>query len=196
MIFAQRLATLALSLSCAAPISPAAAAIEFGNTNGGNGTLSGAWPSFSITGSDFNEPGHGEALTYYQALITIDTLVTASWSYTTTETGTDGSAYDPAGWFIETAYGRSEIQLTDDALTAQSGLQIIPLHAGERFGWFVHSLDQDAGAATLSVDMALAEDISEPATAWMMLAGGGLLAFVRRTRHHKIGAPLRSTPMP
>ena len=181
MTFAKRLATLALALTCTVLQGPAAAFV-FDSTNGGNGTLTGSWPSFSITGSDFGEPGHGDSLTFYQTLITVDTLVTAEWSYTTTETGADGSAYDPAGWFIETGFGRSQIQLTDDALTTQGGTQIIPLHAGEVFGWFVHSLDQDAGAATLTVSMNLVEEIPEPGAAGLMLGGIGVLALARRRR--------------
>ena len=72
-------------------------AYTFYNDDGGNGTLSGSYPAFTITGSD-DGSGNDDTAFYVQTYAAATTL-SFTWQYASLDTG--GSVYDPAGWILD-----------------------------------------------------------------------------------------------
>ncbi|WP_343731853.1 PEP-CTERM sorting domain-containing protein [Duganella sp.] len=141
----------------------------------GNGTLSGAYPDFTLTGA--NAIGSRVSLTTYTGVIDADQLLTFNYTYTSYDE--DGADFDPAGYLLNgQMYQLSPVGIYGPITT--NGTVSVSLHSGDNFGWYVRSLDSQLGAATLAVSVAA---VPEPETYAMLFAGLGILGFaVRRKR--------------
>jgi len=85
------LAALAIAIT-----SNDAGAWTFSNSDAGDGTLSGAYPSFMITGSD---NGSGDNTSFYLQTFTAPATISFIWSYASLDSG--GTVYDPAGYILD-----------------------------------------------------------------------------------------------
>jgi hypothetical protein len=140
------------------------------NSNGGDGYLVGAPPSFQLFGADNSVLSD---YTTYIATFAAPTEVEFSWSYTTYDCC--GSYWDPAGYVFDGMY----YQLSTDVFGAgyygeMFGVVTQYLNAGDTFGWYVASFD-GGGPGEISVNI-----IPEPSS--MILFGTGLVGFLWRIR--------------
>jgi hypothetical protein len=174
----KTLRTLALALGGAVPAvwsGSAHAAYTFYNDDGANGTLSGGYPVFTITGSD-DGSGNDDTAFYVQTYASA-TRVSFTWQYASFDAG--GSAYDPAGWILDGV----ETQLSVDGGPGSTsrGALTVDIGAGQTFGWYVHSFDSTSGAGVLAVDVP--PPVPEPRGAAMLLAA--LAAWIVATRRRR-----------
>lgn len=108
--------------------------------------------------------------------------VSFSWSYVSNDNTVD-PLWDPAGY----RYGAGPAQLTqlsvDAGTVSQSGSVSFNVTAGQTFGFYVTSLDNTGGYATLTISNFTAP-IPEPASVAMMSLGllGVAAAAARRRR--------------
>lgn len=168
-----RLVTLVVGVFAAACFSSGAqAAYSFTDVNGG-GSISGAYPAFTITGSD---NGNGADSARYTQIFTAAETVSFAWSYATQDCC--GGYWDPAGYTLN----GSEIQLSTDGVAGQgsSGTFSVAVNAGDTFGWYVDSIDSVAGPAELTVTIAGA--VPEPASVLLLMAGLATVGFSSRRR--------------
>ena len=171
----------AAALACGAAVltawSPGAhAAYTFYNDDGANGTLSGGYPQFTITGAD-DGSGNDDTAFYVQTYAAA-TTVSFTWHYVSLDSG--GSAYDPAGWILDGA----ETQLSVDGGpgTTSGGALTVSIGAGQTFGWYVHSFDSTGGAGVLAVAPNPPPPVPEPSEAAMLLAALAVAVAATRRR--------------
>lgn len=148
----------------------ASAAWTFTDDTGG-ASISGAYPAFTITGSDlfdFND----DLATYTQAFTSAQ-AVTFTWNYVTEDCC--GSAWDPAGYILNGV--RHQLSINGPAGQGSAGVATVDVGAGDVFGWYVESLDSEQGPGLLSVSV-----VPEPASVALLMAGVGALAFAARRR--------------
>ena len=174
----KTLRTLALALGgavLAVGSGGARAAYTFYNDDGANGTLSGSYPVFTITGSD-DGSGNDDTAFYVQTYAA-PTSISFTWQYASLDSG--GSTYDPAGWILDGV----ETQLSVDGGpgTASSGALTVSIDAGQTFGWYVHSFDSTSGAGVLAVEVP--PPVPEPREAAMLLVS--LAAWVAAARRRR-----------
>ena len=160
---AASLATLCFS-------GAASAAWTFTDDTGG-ASISGAYPSFTITGSDLFDLE--DDLAVYTQTFASAQAVSFAWNYVTDDCC--GSAWDPAGYILNGV--QHQLSINGPANQGSSGVATIAVDAGDVFGWYVESLDSSQGPGILSVSV-----VPEPANVALMLAGLGALAFAARRR--------------
>lgn len=178
-----RAATLALGTCALAGLSAnASAAYVFSNNSGGDGTLSGSFPAFTITGSN---NGAGDDTAFYVQTFTASENVTFTWHYASNDSG--GPVNDSAGWILDD--DETQLSVDGDPGLGSDGTTTVLVHAGDTFGFYVHSLDSEFGAGILAVGEDLPPPpppppaIPEPANAALMMAGlAALFAAVRRRK--------------
>ena len=179
-----RAATLALGTCALAGFSAnASAAYVFGNDNSqADGSISGTYPAFTITGSN---NGAGENTALYTQTFATSEIVTFTWQYASADTG--GTNYDPAGWILDNV--ETQLSLNGDPGTTSSGTTTVAVHAGDTFGFYVYSQDSLFGAGMLAVNESLPPPpppppaIPEPGNAALTMAGlAALFAAVRRRK--------------
>ena len=125
-----RTAVLAFGATALAGWSGGAhAAYTFYNDDGGNATLSGSYPAFTITGSD-DGSGNDDTAFYVQTYASAAT-VSFTWQYASLDSG--GPVYDPAGWFINGT--ENQLSVNGDPGTTSSGTLTYTVSAGDVFGW-------------------------------------------------------------
>ena len=175
-----RAATLALGTCALAGLAADAnAAFVFSNDGPGDGSISGSYPAFTITGSN---NGTDEDTALYLQSFTSSQVISFTWQYASLDdTGTN---LDPAGWYLNG--NETQLSVNGDPGTTSSGSFSWTVHSGDVFGWYVFSVDSIGGAGMLAVNEDLAPPpppppaIPEPANAALMMAGlAALFAAVR-----------------
>ena len=165
-------------LATAAFTSAASAAYAFANDNGGDGSLVGADPSFTILGSDNGvDDGFANTASYVQ-LFAAATTVSFDWRYSTADS--DGGAYDPAGYVL----GGVQHALSTENDFGQGTFRhaTIAVASGQTFGWYVSSVDSEYGRGQLDVSVTGVSAVPEPTAAAMWCVGLALAGFVARRR--------------
>ena len=144
-----RAATLALGTCALAGFSAnASAAYAFSNENSAaDGSISGSYPAFTITGSD---NGAGENTAFYTQTFTSSQVVTFTWQYASADSETD---YDPAGWILDGV--ETQLSINGDMGTTSSGTTSVTVHMGDTFGFYVYSIDSLYGAGMLAINQDL-----------------------------------------
>ncbi len=163
------LAALSLSASVAQ-------AYSLTNTSGGDGSVTGSYPSFTLIGSDLggNTAFLGQNFTYYTETFAAATSLSFSWTYETFD-DTDAS-YDKAGYVNDGTF----TQLSDDNWTkgsSYSGTATVTVAANTVFGWYIDSVNQFGGAGQLQVDV---NAVPEPASIALLVSGLIGLGATRR----------------
>ena len=166
-----RAATLALGACALAGFSAnASAAYVFSNDGPGDGSLSGSYPAFTITGSN---NGTDQDTALYVQNFTSSQVVTFTWHYASADTG--GTNFDPAGWILNGV--ETQLSVNGDPGTTSDGTTTVSVLAGDTFGFYVYSLDSLFGAGMLAVNQDLPPPpppppaIPEPANAALTMAG-------------------------
>jgi len=177
-------------LLCVTAGAPAHAGWTFENSNGGNGSLYDIDPvndypfehySWVMIGSDLEEVDPVDTLTTITDVAAADGPQTYSYFYFTTDLS---PYYDPAGYFIN----GQQFQLSHDCGCSQFEFDTITLdlHAGDTFGFYIHSIDNFEGPAFLFVAPGVATPdfpaAPEPASWAMMVGGFGLVGGALRAR--------------
>ena len=178
-----RAAAMALGTCALAGFSAnASAAWVFSNDSLGDGSLSGSFPSFTITGSD---NGSGEDTAFYLQTFASAEVITFTWQYASADTG--GTNFDPAGWYLNGT--EHQLSMNADPGVGSSGTFSWAVNAGDTFGFYVFSEDSQFGAGMLAINEDLPPPpppppaIPEPANAALMMAGlAALFAAVRRRK--------------
>jgi len=177
----KTLRTVALAAGAAALAGwsgGAQAAYTFYDDDGGNGTLSGTYPTFTITGS--NDGSGNEDTAFYVQTYASATTLSFTWQYESFDSG--GSIYDPAGWILDGV--ETQLSLDGGPGTTSSGSLSVDVGAGQTFGWYLHSFDSTGGPGVLAVNEDLPSAVPEPGDAAMMMAGlAALLAAARPRRN-------------
>ena len=167
-------------LALAAFSAGANAAFTFSNDNGGDGSLTGAFPSFEIAGSDNGvDAGFANVASYVQTFESAAT-VTFDWRYLTLDSG--GADFDPAGYLLNGV--QTALSLDADSESGASGRVTVAVGRGDAFGWYVASIDSEFGRGELEVTVVDIPALPEPSGAVLVLAGivGVALAARRRRR--------------
>jgi hypothetical protein len=178
-----RAATLAFGTCALAGFSAnASAAYVFSNDGPGDGSISGSYPAFTITGSN---NGTEEDTALYLQNFSSSQIVTFTWHYASADTG--GTNFDPAGWILNGV--ETQLSLNGDPGTTSDGTTTVTVQAGDTFGFYVYSQDSQFGAGMLAVNQDLPPPpppppaIPEPRNAALMMAGlAALFAAVRRRK--------------
>lgn len=177
-----RAAALAFG-TCAAAGFPGSASAQFAFSNDalGDGSISGSYPAFTITGSD---NGSGDNTSFYVETVASGQLLSFTWHYASADTG--GTNFDPAGYILDGV--ETQLSVNGDPGTPSDGTVSLTLHAGDTFGFWVHSLDSQYGAGMLAINQDLPPPppppaVPEPRDAALMLAGlAALFAAARRPK--------------
>jgi hypothetical protein len=160
--------------------SPAHAGYVFANDNGGDGSLVGGPPDFTILGSDNGvDDGFANVASYTRTFDTAGT-VSFDWRYDTFDSG--GGAFDPAGYVIDGQFHALSSD-ADEGLGTFSHASVA-VAAGQTFGWYVASIDSEFGRGELDIRLSA---VDEPAAALLWLAGWLACARARRWRRGRSG---------
>ncbi|MGD9804341.1 MAG: Ig-like domain repeat protein [Hyphomicrobiaceae bacterium] len=104
-----------------------------------NGSISGSYPNFTITGPD--SPCCSQQTSSYVGTFSTATTVTFTWSYSTTD-GVESSGYILNG---------TQVELIPLFQSSGSGSVTVAVPAGGTLGWYVTALDSCCGPGVLTV---------------------------------------------
>jgi hypothetical protein len=152
-----------------------------GGSDAGYVDIGGAPTSITLFGSDDSLGGSGHTSVLYSITMPASGTVAFSWSYATTDSSGEPQ-WDPAGYLVNA----SRFQLSDDSGTpiqASASPVNVPVNKGDKFSFFVDSVDNFAGNASLRVE-GFSAPVPEPASIAMLAAGLGVIGgvVVRRRR--------------
>jgi len=176
---AIRTAALSAATLAALCSSGAASAAWTFSDDTGSASISGAFPSFTITGGD--DLSFRADLAQYTQVFTSVQTISFSWTYASEDCC--GSVWDPAGYVLNGVLN----QLSVDNRTGlgSSGTASVAVAAGDVFGWYVFTPDSEQGPGVLSVAVDSVGVVPEPTGLALLLAGigaFGLIGFRRRQR--------------
>jgi hypothetical protein len=154
-------------------LSSTAHAAWTANTPSGNGYVTGAFPSFTITGSNNWFGLYG--ITSYQNTFDVASTVSFDWSYSTNDST---SYYDPAGY----AVGGIQTYLMNNGSRTGSGSETAEVSAGSTFSFFVVSNDSGGGSGFLGISNAKVSTATVPEPSAFALLGLGTVGLVARRR--------------
>jgi len=158
----------------------------------GDGFVDVTATGFNLFGSDsaFSTGCFCSLNTTYTAKAGSAETLTFAWTYTTHDVG--GSADDPAGYLINgtfTQLSTDNLLFTPDAINS-SGTVTLTLNAGDTYGFYVNTFDNNGGRGEIDITTATASPVPGPIAGaglpGLLAAGGGLLAW--RRRKQKIAA--------
>uniref|UniRef100_UPI003F6FCAAD PEPxxWA-CTERM sorting domain-containing protein n=1 Tax=Polymorphobacter sp. TaxID=1909290 RepID=UPI003F6FCAAD len=149
------------------------------NTGGTDGAISLVTDTgFTLTSGDNNAGGY----TFLRGIADAAVTLSGSWTYLTLDSG--GPEFDPAGYVVNDML----VTLTNDADNIQSGVFSFDVDSGDRFGFFVRTLDGGFGPASLTISGLSpaytlgGNEVPEPASWAMLIAGFGLVGATLRRR--------------
>ena len=157
----------------------ASAAFVTTNSAGANGFVTGAFPTFTLAGTDKEVDDDSVTLTTYTDTFLSDTTISFDWVYLTNDE--DGSIYDKAGYVLNDTY----TQLSPDNLFTfgtANGTVMLSLVAGDTFGWYIDATDGLAGRAFLDVSPSA---VPVPAALPLMASALGAFGVARRRNQAK-----------
>jgi len=116
------------------------------NANGGDGSVdtSGAPGKIMLIGNDNNVPGIN---TEFTINIQCNGDITFDWTYVTNDV--DGPAFDPAGFLLNG--GLNQLTNNGGPDNQNGGSGVIPVVAGDEFGFYVFSSDGSLGEAAFTM---------------------------------------------
>jgi hypothetical protein len=154
-------------------------------------------------GADFfaNETWFQSAVLYW-LIVPVTGQISFDWSYVSNDAAPDPSdpsvtipgspSYDPAGLFVDEPVdvlpGQNPRLIDDAGSLSQNGFATLHVTAGQQLGFYVLSIDNVGGGASLSItNLDLTPDLTgnavpEPGAGLLFLSGAGLIAIVRRQR--------------
>jgi hypothetical protein len=139
----------------------------------GSASFTGGTPAttLDLTGSDTLSGNN--VITLLQIAIPSAYYLSFDWAYSTLDSG--GASWDLAGFILNGVY----TQLSDDlGGVSQSGsVSGLLVNPGDIFGFYIDSLDDDFGAATITIDSFAAQDVPEPSTFSILFAGLALVGL-------------------
>ncbi len=145
--------------------------------NGGTVNTSGAPGQIAVTsGNSFGDNFGGPAGdTDFTIAAQAAGLVSFNWSFTTNDLD---ASFDPFGYLLNGVF----TQLTNNALSGQSGIASFAVTSGDIFGFRAHTEDNGwgAGTGTVSNFNAPASSVPEPGTLALLVLGGALAARRRK----------------
>lgn len=178
----------ALALAAVAALSlgvTEASAVTFVfDTNGGDGTGVDNGPTgafdFAVTLVSNND-GTDDIFTTGTAVADAPSLIEGSWQYSTNDT--DGSSFDPFGYFIDSVFVNL-VQLSVDGVAApsfQNGTFSFIVNAGQSFGFYILATDGIEGSAT-GVALGNISAVPLPAGGLLLIGAIGGLVVLRRRK--------------
>jgi hypothetical protein len=156
-------------------LGPPSSPPSFGD---GSVTFSGGAPATTLDLAGSDTLSGNNVNTLIQITIPTTYFLSFDWAYNTTDSG--GPVWDMAGYILNGIF----TQLSDDAgANSQAGSILgLAVVAGDVFGFYVDSVDDDFGRATLTIDTFVAEDAPEPSTVVMLISGLSLIGIGRLRR--------------
>ena len=169
----KTIASVALGALLATAVNASASTYSLTNSNGGDGYITGYYPTFTLYGADNSAR---QNFTDYSTVFTTAQSFKFSWTYTTNDCC--GSVWDPAGYKVNGVIHQLSPADSDVGYSG-SGVTMVTLAAGDTFGWYVYSQDSSLGRGLLEVSVTA---VPEPETYAMLLAGLGVLGYAPRRR--------------
>ena len=131
-----RAATLALgTFALAGFCGGAQAQFVLDNDSGGDGSVLGAYPSFTLTGSN---NGVGDNTTFYVESVAPSQSITFTWYYTSNDT--DSTAWDTAGFILDGV--ETQLSVNGPAHLASNGTVVDLLLTQRRYVRLLRALDR------------------------------------------------------
>jgi hypothetical protein len=154
------------------------------NQDGGNGAVNvlanGSFTcAFTLVGSN-STSGFSAVNTTFTVAAEGGQRVEGQFGYSTNDT--DGSTYDPFGYFINGTLFQLTTTLAAPAF--QSGTFAFNVHDGDVFGYYINAVDNFGGAASASTFFNVTA-VPVPASALLLLGAVGGLGAMRRRKANK-----------
>ena len=127
---------------------------------------------------DSDDPYPEDIITSFLVTLTSDATFDFYWGFLTLD---EAPSYDPFGYYLNGSF----YQLTDDGGDfVQYGFESVNLQAGDVFGFYIDSTDGCCGYSigVVSGDPVVLDEVPEPGSGLLALAGMGVLALIRRRR--------------
>lgn len=173
-------------LVLAAPAFTQATSFKF-DAGGGDGSISGQFPSFTLVGNSWGKHEDGQIGTYttYSTTFSRHGVLAFEWLYTSSDENNgdfEDIYFDPAGYSLNGALIWLPYDLINEAGewvgSVTSGSVSLDITAGDKFSWWVFSTDDCCGPATLQISAQYS--VPEPGILALFALGIVGLAVVRR----------------
>ncbi len=172
----------------AAPVVTQATPFKF-DAGGGDGSISGQFPSFTLVGNSWGKHEDGEIGTYttYSTTFSRHGILAFDWLYTSSDVNNgdfEDIFFDPAGYSLNGALIWLPYDLINEAGewvgSVTSGSVSLDIKPGDKFSWWVFSTDDCCGPAAL--DISAQYFVPEPGALGLLGLSIAGLAVARRRR--------------